>query len=157
CINGGANDFTAKGVIARQSGGMRMFAAFDPAIPTVPGAPKATGTANQDGTATLNWSAPDNGGSAVTAYNIYRSIKGGPFTLIATVPVTNYTDTGFATKDVYHVTAINQAGEGPYCPDVAPVRGVTQTPCVLPGVLAINDLNPDGTDNDGGANTPPDP
>src|SRR5207249_2645051 len=128
-----------------------------PAIPTVPGAPKATGTANQDGTATLNWSAPDNGGSAVTAYNIYRSIKGGPFTLIATVPVTNYTDTGFATKDVYHVTAINQAGEGPYCPDVAPVRGVTQTPCVLPGVLAINDLNPDGTDNDGGANTPPDP
>src|SRR5260370_41994509 len=66
CINGGANDFTAKGVIARQSGGMRMFAAFDPAIPTVPGAPKATGTANQDGTATLNWSAPDNGGSAVT-------------------------------------------------------------------------------------------
>ena len=157
CINGGANDFTAKGVIARQSGGMRMFAAFDPAIPTVPGAPKATGTANQDGTATLNWSAPDNGGSAVTAYNIYRSIKGGPFTLIATVPVTNYTDASFATKDVYHVTAINQAGEGPYCPDVAPVRGVTQTPCVLPGVLAINDLNPDGTDNDGGANTPPDP
>ena len=31
------------------------------------------------------------------------------------------------------------------------------TPCVLPGVLAINDLNPDGSDNDGGANTPPDP
>src|SRR5207302_9860151 len=26
CINGGANDFTAKGVIARQSGGMHMFA-----------------------------------------------------------------------------------------------------------------------------------
>src|SRR5438309_1355747 len=157
CINGGANDFTAKGVIARQSGGMRMFGAFDPIEPAVPGAPKATGTANQDGTATLNWSAPDNGGSAVTAYNIYRSIKGGPFTLIATVPVTNYTDASFATKDVYHVTAINQAGEGPYCPDVAPVRGVTQTPCVLPGVLAINDLNPDGSDNDGGANTPPDP
>src|SRR5438067_3659543 len=157
CINGGANDYTAKGAIARQSGGMRMFAAFDPIEPAVPGAPKATGTANQDGTATLNWSAPDNGGSAVTAYNIYRSIKGGPFTLIATVPVTNYTDTGFATKDVYHVTAINQAGEGPYCPDVAPVAGVATTPCILPGVLAVNDLNPDGSDNDGGANTPPDP
>src|SRR5438067_12150721 len=122
---------------------MRMFAAFDPAIPTVPGAPKATGTANQDGTATLNWSAPDNGGSAVTAYNIYRSIKGGPFTLIATVPVTNYTDASLATKDVYHVTAINQAGEGTYCPDVAPGRGVTQTPCVVPAGLAISDLKPD--------------
>src|SRR5438132_12965205 len=101
---------------------MRMFAAFDPAIPTVPGAPKATGTANQDGTATLNWSAPDNGGSAVTAYNIYRSIKGGPLTLIATVPVTNYTDASFATKDGYHVTAINQAGERPSFPAITPVR-----------------------------------
>jgi len=53
CINGGANDFTAKGAVARQSGGMRMFAAFDPAIPTVPGAPKATGTVNPDRTATF--------------------------------------------------------------------------------------------------------
>src|SRR5438270_2720614 len=157
CINGGANDYTAKGSIARQSGGMRMFAAFDPAITTVPGAPKAIGTANSDGTATLNWSAPDNGGSAITGYNIYRSINGAAFALIATVPVNNYTDASFAAGDVYHVTAINQVGEGPYCPDVAPVAGVATTPCVLPGVLAVNDLNPDGSDNDGGANTPPDP
>jgi len=157
CINGGANDYTAKGSIARQSGGMRMFAAFDPAITTVPGAPKATGTANSDGTATLNWSAPDNGGSAITGYNIYRSINGAAFALIATVPVNNYTDASFAAGDVYHVTAVNQVGEGPYCPDVAPVAGVATTPCILPGVLAVNDLNPDGSDNDGGANTPPDP
>src|SRR5438874_9511075 len=157
CINGGANDYTAKGSIARQSGGMRMFAAFDPAITTVPGAPKATGTANSDGTATLNWSTPDNGGSAITGYNIYRSINGAAFALIATVPVNNYTDASFAAGDVYHVTAVNQVGEGPYCPDVAPVAGVATTPCILPGVLAVNDLNPDGSDNDGGANTPPDP
>src|SRR5437660_2861260 len=157
CINGGANDFTAKGVIARQSGGMRMFGAFDPIEPAVPGAPKATGTVNPDRTATLNWPVPDSGGSAITGYNIYRSIKGGPFTLIATVPVTNYTDASFAARDVYHVTAVNQAGEGPYCPDVTPVAGVATTPCVLPGVLAINDLNPNGSDNDAGANTPPDP
>src|SRR5438046_7755079 len=136
---------------------MRMFAAFDPIEPTAPGAPKATGTVNPDRTATLDWPVPDTRRSAITRYNVYRSIKGGPFTLIATVPVTNYTDTSFAARDVYHVTAINQAGEGPYCPDVAPVAGVTATPCVLPGILAINDLNPDGSDNDGGANTPPDP
>ncbi|HEY0406751.1 MAG TPA: FG-GAP-like repeat-containing protein, partial [Pyrinomonadaceae bacterium] len=30
CINGGANDFTRKGTIARQSGGRRLLAAFDP-------------------------------------------------------------------------------------------------------------------------------
>ena len=157
CISGGANDFTAKGVIARQSGGKRMFAAFDPIEPGVPGAPKANGVVNADGTATLNWPTPDNGGSAVTSYNIYRSVNGGAFTLIATVPVTNYTDAAFAAGDVYHVTAINAAGEGPYCPNIAPVAGVATSPCVLPGVLAINDLNPDGSDNDGGANTPPDP
>jgi len=156
CINGGANDFTAKGVIARQSGGMRMFGAFDPIEPAVPGAPKATGTVT-GGTATLNWSAPDNGGSAITGYKIYRSVNGGAFALIATVPINNYTDASFAPGDVYHVTAINQVGEGPYCPDVAPVAGVATTPCKLPGVLAVNDLNPDGSDNDGGANTPPDP
>src|SRR5260370_28293056 len=61
CINGGANDFTAKGVIARQSGGMRMFGAFDPIEPAVAGAPKATGTVNPDRTATLNWPVPDSG------------------------------------------------------------------------------------------------
>src|SRR5207249_11651205 len=104
---GGANDFTAKGVIARQSGGMHMFGAFDPIEPAVPGAPKATGTANSDGTATLNWSAPDNGGSAVTAYNIYRSVNGGAFARIATVPVNNYTDAIFAPGTGYHFTATN--------------------------------------------------
>ena len=157
CINGGANDFTAKGVIARQSGGMRMFAAFDPAEPTKPGAPMATGVVNTDGTATLNWPAPDNGGSAITGYNIYRSVNSGAFTLIATVPLTNYTDTTFAAGDVYHVTAVNQQGEGPYCPTVTPTVVKPPNPCALPGVLAVTDLNPNGTDNDSGANTPLDP
>jgi PKD repeat protein len=157
CINGGANDFTAKGVIARQSGGMRMFAAFDPAEPTKPGAPMATGVVNTDGTATLNWPAPDNGGSAITGYNIYRSVNSGAFTLIATVPVTNYTDTSFAAGDVYHVTAVNQQGEGPYCPNVTPTVVKPPNPCATPGVLVVTDLNPDGSDNDSGANTPPDP
>src|SRR5207247_9553473 len=58
CINGGANDFTAKGVIARQSGGMRMFAAFDPAEARKPTTPLATDVVNTDGTAPLNWPAP---------------------------------------------------------------------------------------------------
>jgi PKD repeat protein len=157
CINGGANDFTSKGVIGRQSGGMRMFSASDPVEPAKPGAPKATGGVNQDGTATLSWPAPDNGGSAITGYNVYRSVNNGAFTLIATVPVTNYTDTGFAAGDKYHVTAVNAQGEGPYCPTVTPTVVKPPNPCALPGVLAVTDLNPDGSDNDGGANTPPDP
>jgi len=154
-VGGGQNDYTAKGTIARQSGGMRMFAAFDPAEPTKPGAPKATGSVNTDGTATLSWPAPDNAGAVITGYNIYRSVNNGPFTLIATVPVTNYTDSSFAAGDTYHVTAVNSQGEGPYCPTITPTVVKPPNPCVLPGVLAVTDLNPNGTDNDGAATVDP--
>ncbi len=155
---GGQNDYTAKGYIARQSGGPRMFSAFDPTEPAVPGAPKVSGNVDQSGTtATLTWPVPDNGGSAITGYNIYRKIGAGSFSLIATVPTTTYVDSGFASGDAYHVTAVNGIGEGPYCSDIAPAFTAVESPCKLPGVLAVNDLNPDGTDNDSGQNTPPDP
>lgn len=156
-IDGNDNDFTAKGAIARQSGGKRMFAANDPAEPLVPAAPKAEGTTNASGTAaTLTWPTPDSGGSPILAYNIYRS-TGGAFSVIATVPVTTYTDTGFTAGAVYHVTAVNAIGEGPYCPEVTPQFVAIPTACSTPGILAVNDLNADGSDNDSGANTPPDP
>jgi PKD repeat protein len=158
CISGGANDFTAKGAIARQSGGKRMFAAFDPAEPTVPGAPKLTASLTSGSTtANLSWTPPDNGGSPITGYKVYRKHSGGAFTLIATVPVTSYSDTTSAAGDVYHVTAVNQAGEGPYCADVTPTVVVPPNPCATPGVLVVTDLNPNGSDNDSGANTPLDP
>jgi hypothetical protein len=166
CINGGANDFTAKAAIARQSGGRRMFSAFDPVEPALPGAPAVTGGRNVAGdTATLSWPAPDNSGSPITGYNIYRKTGGGgaPYNLIATVPVTNYTDATLvpAVQYCYHVTAVNGIGEGPYCPDFCPIvvpgPNICLKPGLPPGALVLDDLNPDGTDNDSGANTPPDP
>jgi hypothetical protein len=164
CINGdptltagGANDFTAKGAIARQSGGMRMFSLYDPAALVVPGAPKVTGLIKTAGAATLSWPAPDNGGSPITAYNIYSSTNGGAFSHIATVSLTNYTDSSFTDGEVYYVTAVNQTGEGPYCAVVTPTVDIAPTPCATPGVLAINDLNDDGSDKDSGQNIPPDP
>src|SRR2546430_5366051 len=165
CIGGGANDFTAKAAIARQSGGRRMFSAFDPVEPAVPGAPAVTGGRNAAGdTASLSWPVPDNSGSAITGYNIYRKPGGGAaYNFVATVPVTNFTDTSLdpAVQYCYHVTAVNGVGEGPYCPDFCPtvVAGpnICLKPGLPPGVLVLNDLNPDGTDNDSGANTPPDP
>ena len=89
---GEKNDFTAKGVIARQSGGKRMFAALDPAEPAKPGAPGISGYGTPNGKAQLTWPVPDNGGSAISGYNVYRSVNGGAFTKIANVPVNNYTD-----------------------------------------------------------------
>src|SRR6266404_3855382 len=159
CVAGSApNDFTAKGYIARQSGGKRMFSAFDPVEPAVPGAPRLSGGLNQAGTtATLTWPVPDNGGSPITGYNVYRKVGASSFSLFATVPTTTYVDSTSATGDVYHVTAVNGQGEGAYCNDVTPALTTLETACKLPGILAVNDLNPDGSDNDSGANTPPDP
>ena len=156
CISGGPNSFTAKAFITRQSGGKRMFAAFDPVEPARPGAPLVSGSINAPPTkVTLNWPEPDNGGSPITAYKIYRApAQNGPYTLLATVPVNNYIDTALQGDNWYRVTAVNAIGESPYCKEFHPVTIEVPNPCALPGVLVTNDFNPDGTDKDSGANTP---
>src|SRR5439155_25758973 len=125
CLNGGNNDFTAKAAIARQSGGKRMFAAFDPAEPVLPGAPVSAGSRNAAGdSATLTWTPPDNGGATITGYKIYRKTSTDTvYSFVAITPATNYTD-GTLNPSLeynYHVTAVNSVGEGPYCSDVTPV------------------------------------
>jgi hypothetical protein len=168
CVNGLPNSFTAKATISRQSGGKRMFAAYDPIEPTLAGAPKVSGYLNAAHTAIeLSWPVPDNGGSFITAYKIYRRVAPAPiFTLIATTNVPSYRDSaGFdvdVTKDFYHVTAVNSSGaggsatEGPYCGDFVPSAVPPPTPCVLPGLKPIDDINADGSDHDSGQNTPVD-
>ncbi len=133
CINGGNNDFTAKAAIARQAGGKRMFAAFDPVEPAIPGAPNVTGALNNPTTATLTWQAPDNSGSPITGYRIYRKDGTGTYSLVATVTTTSYVDSTFAAGDSYRVTAVNAQGESPYCSDVTPAVVIPPDPCKLPG------------------------
>src|SRR5437867_3333562 len=158
CVNGPPNSFTAKATITRQSGGMRMFAAFDPVEPRTPEAPGPTGDL-VNSTVHLSWQVPDDGGAPITGYKVYRRIGStGSFTLLATVTQTNYTDTVDPNKqNFYRVTAANSQGEGPYCQDVLPAAGAGPTACVVPGIQAVNDVNPDGSDNDSGQNIPPDP
>ena len=158
CLNGPPNSFTAKAVITRQSGGRRMFAAYDPVEPAVAGAPPVA--ASQAGSSvSLTWPSPDNGGATITAYRVYRrSGIAGPFDLVATVNETNFTDTvDPAGEFYYHVTAVNSQGEGPWCGDVLPASGPVASPCLLPGLMAVNDVNTDGSNNDSGQNIPPDP
>jgi VCBS repeat-containing protein len=155
CINGGPNDATAKNAIARQSGGKRMFAAFDPVEPSVPKAPAVV--ANLIGnTNKVSWSKPDHSGSPVTSYKLYRSTGSGPFNLLAVVSGNNYDDANIAanTAYAYRVTAVNAIGEGPSCGFASPV--VPADSCHLPGLLTNDDLNGDGSDNDAGQNTPAD-
>ena len=112
CITGeksyglpGKNDFTAKGAIARQTGGKRMFAAFDPppgpvAEPPAKGLPPAAGF-SCDGTVALD-STGDAGnpllsgtGSAdtldITQLSFSRSADGQ--SLVTTITLKNFSTT----------------------------------------------------------------
>jgi PKD domain-containing protein len=157
CVNGPPNSFTAKAFITRQSGGKRMFAVNDPVEPALPQAPAPRGLLIGS-IAHLSWAAPDNSGADITSYKLYRRIgASGPFTFLATVSGTSYSEPVNPLDQIfYRLTAVNPQGEGPYCGDYQ-LGTLVESPCVLPGVMAANDVNPDGTDLDNAQNTPPDP
>lgn len=106
------NSYTEVAAIARQSGGRRLFAANDPAEPTLPGAPYVT-VGRDAGIAHLTWSQSDNGGSAITNYAVLRgTVSGGESFLANTGTAVSYND---ATADpnatyFYKVTATNSLG-----------------------------------------------
>jgi hypothetical protein len=162
CEIGGPNSFTAKAFITRQTGGKRMFSIYDAqtAEPRLPGAPALSGSF--DGTkVSLSWPVPDNGGSLITQYRVFRATSAaGPFTgaPLATVTQPSYVDNSPPVGNKFYVvTAVNAVGEGPYCKPFAPASGPLASPCDLPGLLVSNDLLQNGTDNDSGVNTPVDP
>ena len=60
-----------------------MLAAYDPVEPRIPEAPAGSGI--RTGSAvSLSWMAPDNGGSDLTGYKVYRQVNGGSPVLIST-------------------------------------------------------------------------
>jgi hypothetical protein len=109
------NSYTALAAIARQTGGRRLLAAFDPPNAAVaPGTPFVAAKRN-GGLVRLSWSTSDDGGSAITGYNILRSISPGTETLLATVPPSqlrydDQTATDPALTYYYKVVAVNALG-----------------------------------------------
>ena len=109
------NSYTALAAIARQSGGPRLLAAFDPSnAATIPGTPLLNAKRN-GGLIRLSWSEADNGGSAITAYNILRSVSPGTETLLASVPASqlrydDLTATDPSLTYYYKVVAVNAQG-----------------------------------------------
>jgi PKD repeat protein len=140
---------SSKAVIARQSGGRRMLAKYDP-NPVEPVAPAAPRVDRVFKTPTqivhLDWSEPDNGGSPLTGYKVYRKEgAGGTFALLATLDPdrTTYDDSTADDANVqyfYKVTATNAIGEGAHCGEhqigQAPDAG---DPCLLPGISILSD------------------
>lgn len=151
CVNGGANSFSALASIARQSGGKRLFAKYDPTEPAAPAAPLLKGTRDSSGIR-LTWQAPDNGGSDITGYRVYRGTAPGAETFLASTTSTSYNDTSVVAGTAYYykVSAVNSVGEGARSNEVNPVLAVAQNPCALPGALVVTD------DTDNAPNTPPD-
>ncbi len=103
----------------------------------------------------LAWSEPDNGGSPLTGYNVYRRTDPGSYGApLATVTLgcpackTTYDDTTAAAGVTYFykVTALNATGQSTNCgefPVGAPV--VAETPCELPGITVQEDPIGDNT------------
>ena len=136
--------------IIRQSGGRRLFAAFDPIEPAPPGAPKpGSATRDSSGTITVTWSSPDDNGAPITAYKVYRGTTSGGETLLAMIPPTNkYLDiTGdSSTTYFYRVTAVNANGEGPFCGEMSVTGVILETTCLSPGLTILTDPADDELD-----------
>jgi fibronectin type 3 domain-containing protein len=81
---------------------------------TVPDAPVLTLTPG-NGQISLSWTAPFNGGSQITVYNVYRSLADPiSYSLIASPTGLTYIDANVSNgvTYVYQVSAVNAAGEG---------------------------------------------
>ncbi|HEX8069574.1 MAG TPA: PKD domain-containing protein [Pyrinomonadaceae bacterium] len=144
CVNGTTNSYTALASVARQSGGRRLFATYDPTGVTAPGNPLASATADADGVH-LTWLVPDNGGAPVTEYRVYRRTSTTARALLARVGTATAFDDQTAqagTTYYYTVTAVNSAGESQPCAtgEITPVIiGATGNACEMPGVSVIKD------------------
>ncbi|HEX5760415.1 MAG TPA: fibronectin type III domain-containing protein [Thermoanaerobaculia bacterium] len=149
CPQGMPGTFSDQTVLARQSGGRRLLAAFDPAEPARPGSPRIKGHRTRD-FALIEWPAPDSGGSPVQSYRVYRSGGtggSGKEKRIANVPAPKraFVDTKLdpGTTYSYRVSAVNAKGESAPGNSLALAVGTNaptpEAACTLPGLRAAVD------------------
>jgi List-Bact-rpt repeat protein len=153
CIGGTApNDFVAFMRVARQSGGKSVFASNDPNTDTLaalaPKPPCLSGT--RDVTAShLSWKAPDNGGSDITSYQIFRGFSSGTEVLLGQTSgsKTTFQDTT-ADPSVAHyfyiVKAINAIGTSNASNEIDLTVGPTP-PVILPYSCSGNNVVTDAS------------
>ena len=92
--------------------------AVTPTAPTAPGTPTGVTATAGNGSANVSWTAPSNGGSAITSYTVTPYLSGvaqTPTTVTGTPPSTTATVTGLTNGQSYTftVTATNAVGSGP--------------------------------------------
>jgi PKD repeat protein len=148
CTNSGpgapCGSSNALSVMFRQSGGPRLFSNFD-SMPQAgglwaPASPHAVAAAQVTGGIQVSWLEPDNGGSPITSYKIYRGTTSGGETLLATVSnsptntQTKYLDATGTPTSFYHVTAVNAQGESGFCQELTVSGNISTggTACAAP-------------------------
>ncbi len=112
--NGQAYFYKVSAVNANGEGPLSNEASATPS--TTPSAPRDLSAAPGNAKVTLTWTAPSsNGGSAVTAYKVYRGTTAGGETLLTTLGnVLSFTDAAVTNGQTYYyqVSAVNANGEG---------------------------------------------
>ncbi len=80
----------------------------------VPGQVSGLIVVETDGVLQLSWDAPDDGGTAITLYKMYRSMNGGTAVLLEEVTSLSYLDEDVSEGNTYeyHIVAVNLLGEG---------------------------------------------
>src|SRR6266478_4001229 len=142
CIAGtAANDFVAFMRVARQSGGKSLFASFDTAEPAVPKPPCLSGT-RDPAASHLTWKVPDNGGSDIVNYQIFRGTSSGSEVLLGQTgnAKTTFDDTTAnpSVKHYYYtVKAINAIGTSGKSNEVKLTVVVPQNGCALQGLTEL--------------------
>lgn len=104
---------------AQRAQGFSVTGSVTP-VATAPEAPALSGTAGV-ATASLTWTVPADGGSAITGYNVYRGATSGTEALLVGLGVvTTYDDTTALTGSTYYyvVTAVNAVGESVWSNEV---------------------------------------
>jgi hypothetical protein len=146
CVAGGDNSYTSRASMARQSGGRRLFAAYDPPLVSLPGTPSPTVREAGRGVTELTWVPPDDGGSPITEYRVQRApAADGPFATIATTAGTRYVDQRAPGSVAYYrVVAVNAVGESRTCA-AALSAGLTAS-CSPPGPAVLQDATGDAQD-----------
>jgi PKD repeat protein len=155
CVEGGPNSFSSKATIARQSGGKGLLAAFDPNEPAVPQGACLSGR-RDDLASYLKWKTPDNGGSNITSYKIFRSTPAPGSEVLIGHTVGNKTSYNDRSANaavatyIYRIVAVNSLGDGAASNSVT----LSVTPrveptgaCVLPGVQVLTDPTGDPSDS----------
>lgn len=140
------NDGAEKATIIRQSGGKPLFAAYDPPVNATPAAPHLLASKDGD-TVSLAWSIPDDGGSPITGYRLYRGVDGGAEALLAGPgpDVNSYVDTNAGGASYYYrVTALNAYGQGASSPRVVP--SPSESACTGTGITVMTDPSGDSLD-----------